>query len=395
MYRIIFSLCLSWFLLFGSVLHAQKSQDYNRPKRPPTPKGDTFVLLLCDTYAWVELNGKIVGYQAPRQLRKYAVKGGVAHLRIRNAWADKTYEVNVKKGRQHLLELYMREQEAPFAFNRQQPAGEMAAVKGGSYWMGEQKKFGTDHQVHQVHVEPFMMGRYEVTVGQFAEFVQVSGYLTDADRGGGSHVCRESGEWELKEAVNWKHDSQGNPRPKSEYHHPVIHVSWNDAVAYCRWLSRASGESYRLPTEAEWEYAARNRGKRLEYAWGTGMPAGKDGGNVADETAKRKFDDWQIFQGFDDGHVFTAPVGSFPPNALGLYDLTGNVWEWCADWYDSHYYQKSPTYDPKGATDGPERVMRGGSWYNKPNYARVTFREKSSPSNRSDAIGFRVAKSIE
>src|SRR5262249_5199138 len=129
--------------------------------------------------------------------------------------------------------------------------------------------------------------------------------------------------------------------------HPVVNVSWNDANAFCRWLSRKDGKSYRLPTEAEWEYTCRASSESI-------YPNGDDPerlariGNVADARAKARFSSWTTIAA-DDGLVFAAPVGNYEPNAWGLYDMIGNVWEWCGDGYDSAYYQASPSTDPTGA----------------------------------------------
>jgi formylglycine-generating enzyme required for sulfatase activity len=170
----------------------------------------------------------------------------------------------------------------------------------------------------------------------------------------------------------------------------VIHVSWNDAVEYCRWLSRKTGSAYRLPTEAEWEYASGNGAKHTMYSWGNGDPSGKNGGNVADESAKREFSAWTIFTGYNDGHVFTSPVGTYNPNEFGLYDMSGNEWEWCSDWYGAEYYKGSPVSNPQGPSSGIRRVFRGGSWYSYPRICRTSFRDGSTPDGRNFYLGFRL-----
>jgi len=181
-------------------------------------------------------------------------------------------------------------------------------------------------------------------------------------------------------------------RKSSELNHPVIHVSWNDAVAYCDWLSKKTGQNYRLPTEAEWEYAARSGDKNYKYSWGNFGPEGRKGGNIADESAKRIWDCSWLWEGYDDGYAYTAPVGSYEPNELGLYDMTGNVWEWCQDWYDVDYYKNSPQFDPKGPSSGSYRVLRGGSWIDLPIFVRCSFRYINVPDFRYSYSGFRLAR---
>jgi formylglycine-generating enzyme required for sulfatase activity len=170
-------------------------------------------------------------------------------------------------------------------------------------------------------------------------------------------------------------------------------VSWNDATAYCQWLSQKTGKTYRLPTEAEWEYAAGNGAKHYKYSWGSYVPSGSENvGNVADETSHPKYGKWTNtgFDGYRDGYFFAAPVGSFQPNELGLYDMTGNVWEWCNDWYDKNYYSNSPGSNPKGPSSGSDRVRRGGSWNNSAANSRVAYRSNDTPDYRSASMGFRL-----
>lgn len=273
---------------------------------------------------------------------------------------------------------------------------ETVLVRGGTFQMGQSDpdiggsgKSKNEQPVHSVTVSNFNMGKYEITVTQFKAFVDDTGYKTDAEKEGTSRIYNYSkNQFEDIKGVNWKCDAQGNIRPQSEYNHPVIHVSWNDADAYCKWLSRKTGKSYRLPTEAEWEYAAGNGSRHTKYSWGNGDPSGKNGGNVADETAKKTFSTWTIFSGYTDGYVYTAPVGQYNSNDFGLYDMTGNVWEWCSDWYSS--YDSGAVSNPTGAATGSNRVHRGGSWNSGPVHCRVANRGSGTPSNRSFNLGFRV-----
>ena len=268
---------------------------------------------------------------------------------------------------------------------------EMVFIRGGVYQMGSNSGDDEEKPVHSVTINDFNIGKYEVTVNQFQEFINESGYRTDADKGGGSYIFTGS-DWEKRAGINWKYDAEGNLRPQSEYNHPVIHVSWNDASAYCKWLSGKTGKSYRLPTEAEWEYAAGNGLKHTKYSWGLSNPSGKKGGNVADESAKQRFGNLTIFNGYDDGYIFTAPVGSYDPNDFGLYDMTGNVWEWCSDWYGSEYYQTSSSSNPTGPLTGKYRILRGGAWSYGPNSCRTANRLRNNPGYRSLNDGFRVSR---
>lgn len=267
----------------------------------------------------------------------------------------------------------------------------MVLIKGGTFQMGSNDGDNDEKPVHTVTVPDFYLGRTEVTVAQFKTFIDDSGYRTDAEKEGWSYTWNGK-EWEKMNGVSWRDDAEGLRRPEGAYNHPVIHVSWNDARAYCTWLSGKTGQNYRLPSEAEWEYAAGNGAKHHTYSWGNGDPAGKKGGNVADEAAKRKFTDWSVFAGYDDGYVFTAPVGSYDPNELGLFDMSGNVWEWCEDWYHDSYKGAPNDGSAWVSPEGSHRVGRGGSWLRTPAYARVAFHLNVTPAGRSNGVGFRLAR---
>ena len=175
----------------------------------------------------------------------------------------------------------------------------------------------------------------------------------------------------------------------------MVNVSWNDAVAFCKWLSRKEGKTYRLPTEAEWEYACR-AGTTTRYHNGDDPETLAKVGNVADAAAKAKFPDWKHTIKASDGYVFTAPVGQFQPNAFGLYDMHGNAWQWCSDrdcTLRSRYYAKSPADDPTGPKFGDDRVLWGGSWFNGPVGTRSAKRSGNPPVFRYSGTGFRVARS--
>jgi formylglycine-generating enzyme required for sulfatase activity len=266
----------------------------------------------------------------------------------------------------------------------------MVLVRGGSYNMGctsEQQDCGDDEKpAHRVSVSDFYIGKYEVTVAEFKRFVDEKDHRTDAENDGGSYIW-DGKEWVKKAGINWRHDVAGQLRSSSEMKHPVIHVSWNDAQAYCQWLSQKTGKSYRLPSEAEWEYAAREGGKAVLFGNGKNIidPAQVNFGSV--EAGKKPYSVVGTYR------QKTVPVGSLnSPNALGLHDMSGNVWEWCSDWYGSDYYQNSPNSNPKGPDSGSDRVIRGGSWVSFPRHCRVAVRNYSAPGNRYSYLGFRLAR---
>lgn len=237
---------------------------------------------------------------------------------------------------------------------------EFVAVPGGCFQMGDSTGDGQadEKPVHQVCVSGFSIGKYEVTNAQYRRFKP-------------SH---NSGDYNGK-SLNG--DNQ-----------PVVNVSWNDAVEYAQWLSRQSGKAYRLPIEAEWEYAARGGSSARNY-WGNRKDDACGHANVADQWAKFIWSDGAIHN-CDDGHAVTAPVGRYRPNAFGLYDMMGNVWEWCSDWYDENYYGVSPKDNPQGPSSGSSRVNRGGSWYSEPWYVRSADRVRFGPSVRGNDLGFRL-----
>ncbi len=173
--------------------------------------------------------------------------------------------------------------------------------------------------------------------------------------------------------------------------HPVVQVSWNDATAFCDWLSKKSGKAVGLPTEAQWEYACR-AGTKTAYPWRDNPDYGKGWANCADQSLKKGLPNVpaaSTFFSWDDGFVFTSPVASFKANAFGLYDMTGNAWQWCQDrLWD---YDKGAVTDPAGGGPGSLRVQRGGSWFTLPENCRAACRGSDLPSRQHDNVGFRVA----
>ena len=164
--------------------------------------------------------------------------------------------------------------------------------------------------------------------------------------------------------------------------------SWNDAVAFCQWLSRKEGKNYRLPTEAQWEYACR-AGTTTRYSNGDDPKQVVRVANIQDAGDREEFPHVQEIMMPKDGK-FTVAVGGLPANEFGLHDMHGNVWEWCSDWYGKDYYAKSPKDDPTGPESGEKRVRRGGGWNSFPLYARALFRNWNVPCTRCVNLGFRV-----
>jgi formylglycine-generating enzyme required for sulfatase activity len=250
--------------------------------------------------------------------------------------------------------------------------------------------FKDEHPQHRVRItKPFYLGTYHVTRGQFRQFVADAGYKTDAEKDekpGAYGWDPDKKAFDFNAKYSWR-----NVGFEQTDEHPVVNVSWNDAVEYCKWLSKKESKTYRLPTEAEWEYACR-AGTTTRYYSGDDPETLAKVGNVADAAAKAKFPDWKYTIKANDGYVFTAPVGKFKPNAFGLYDMHGNAWQWCADWYGAEYYAKSPADDPTGPDTGDVRVLRGGSWSVGPIGSRSADRDWYSPGFRYNDAGFRVAR---
>lgn len=273
-------------------------------------------------------------------------------------------------------------------------------IPGGPFQMGD--AFGEGYPsdgetpVHEVRVDGFRIDATAVTNSMFAAFVDATGYRTEAEQYGSSAVfhllCTATGSdvlgaaagapWWLEiRGAYWAHPTGPSSNWRDVPDHPVVHVSHHDALAYCAWAGR------RLPTEAEWEYAARGGLNGMRYAWGDDLtPGGEHRCNI-----------WQgAFPAAniqEDGHLGTAPVMSFPPNGYGLYEMAGNIWEWCSDWFLPKYYRNSPTDNPQGPTIGKGRVMRGGSYLCHDSYCnryRVAARTFNTPESSSGNCGFRT-----
>ena len=261
----------------------------------------------------------------------------------------------------------------------------MVLIPGGSFQMGaDDAPFPHEAPAHRVQIGSFWLDRDEVTNDAFARFVAATGFVSEAERWGWSIVFDpRKQEWVQVHGADWRHPEGPKSSLDGRGREPVVQVSWNDAVAFAQWAGK------RLPTEAEYEYALRGGGQAEgPYPWGdTLLPGGASQANL-----------WQgEFPRADagsDGHRRAAPVGSFPPGPFGLRDLTGNAWEWCADFYDPAYYSQSPTANPQGPASGHARVLRGGSFLCSQNYCtgyRVTARSQCDPDSATNHMGFRCA----
>ncbi|XP_054288992.1 formylglycine-generating enzyme [Macrosteles quadrilineatus] len=274
----------------------------------------------------------------------------------------------------------------------------MAFITGGKYMMGTNDpiiKMDGESPERKVMVNDFFMDIYEVSNSDFKEFVDSTGYTTEAESFGNSFVFEilisEETKAKIKQAVaaapwwlpvdgaDWKHPEGPDSNVDSRMDHPVVHVSWNDAVAYCKWAGK------RLPTEAEWEYACRSNLHRRRYPWGNSvLPKGEHRMNI-----------WQgefpHNNTAEDGFVSTAPVHQFPNSSLGLHNMVGNVWEWVSDWWTTKH---KPSYqvNPTGPKSGVDKVKKGGSYLCHRSYCfrhRCAARSQNTPDSSAGNLGFR------
>ncbi|UUY05072.1 formylglycine-generating enzyme family protein [Svornostia abyssi] len=280
-------------------------------------------------------------------------------------------------------------------------ADDLVLLPGGAFLMGTDATYGYrqdgEGPAHEVVLAPFAISRHAVTNAEFAAFVGATGHRTEAEVFGWSFVFVAflpedfpptrgvvgAEWWRQVEGADWAHPEGPHSSIDGRGDHPVIHVSWNDARAFCAWADA------RLPTEAEWEYAARGGLVGVPFSWGDELePGGEHRMNVfqgrfpAQNTAA-------------DGYAGTAPVSAFAPNGYGLHQMTGNVWEWTADWFDPRYYASSPREHPRGPANGAARVMRGGSYLCHASYCnryRVDARSSNTPDSSTGNLGFRIAR---
>lgn len=247
----------------------------------------------------------------------------------------------------------------------------MILIPAGEFQMGSDGVTSDEKPVHAVYLDAFYIDQHEVTNRQYRQFVEATGH-------------REPEGYTLLANGNWRYGFK--PWSDENFNgadQPVVCVTWEDAKAYCDWAGK------RLPTEAEWEKAARDGLVEGKYVWGEAWPPSSGAGNFADETFRSAFPNELFIADYADRYIYTSPVGSFDPNGYGLYDMAGNVWEWCADWLDGGYYKTSPGRNPTGPGSGSYRVFRGGSWLSDPNNLLVALRQGGKPAGPYSDGGFR------
>ena len=262
---------------------------------------------------------------------------------------------------------------------------DLVVVTAGRFQMGDLSGHDDERPVHEVTISrPFAVGKYEVTKGEFAHFVEATGYGT-------GNTCwvwnKEEKKAEERAGIGWR-----NPGFSQTDRHPVTCVNWHDAQAYMEWLSRKTGNFYRLLSEAEWEYVTR-AGTTTRWYWGESESGQCHYANGADLQAKKHNSNWVVAE-CDDGYYQTSPVGNFKANAFGVFDTAGNVWEWVEDcWNDN--YQGAPA-DGRAWTSGDcgQRVLRGGSWSSNPGSVRPALRDWNDPGSRLNNYGFRIARTL-
>jgi formylglycine-generating enzyme required for sulfatase activity len=268
---------------------------------------------------------------------------------------------------------------------------ELVLVPAGRFRMGSPSTEAgreDDEPQHDVEItRPFYVATTAVTRGQFRAFVEAEKFQTDAERQGGRAMDLSTLKYRADRRFTWK-----SPGFDQTDEHPVVMVSWHDAVAFCRWLSKKEGVEYRLPTEAEREYFAR-AGTTTRYWHGEDEAGLQRVANTADEAFRALAPDARWTLPWNDGFAFTSPVGKFRANPWGLYDVHGNVWEWCSDWSGADYYRTSPLRDPPGPASGKYKIIRGGSFLNGAKAARSAHRWGCDPRTEpSDNMGFRVVR---
>jgi formylglycine-generating enzyme len=279
----------------------------------------------------------------------------------------------------------------------------MVWIPGGTFKMGSNSGLSDESPAHSVTLSGFWIDKYEVTNRQFEGFVKATGYKTIAERPlnpkdfpgvpksklvPGALVFTAGKGWDYIAGASWRHPSGPKSTLKNKMEHPVVQVAWDDAIAYAKWAGRT------LPTEAQYEFAARGGKAYAEYPWGSEPPS----------TKRPQANIWQgnfpVKNDNTDGFASTSPVGTFKPNGFGLYDIGGNVWEWCLDWYRPDAYTRSEKVNPKGPRSSydpdepnmPKHVVRGGSFLCADCYCkgyRLTARMKSSADTGLCHTGFR------
>ena len=366
---------------------------------PDTPKAGTLVMESSPAECIVHIPGADLNQEPKRQeVAEYSdIPVGTHQARFTASGKTLSHTIDVAPGARIRLRLHFDRgtvvEETTVGLRRTLDLDlgggvrlKLVRIPGGKFMMGspasEKSRSDDEGPCQEVAIsKPFYAGVTEVTQSQFAAFVGGSQYMTDAQKRAAAGKTHEAYSWDRRRHQSYR----GFTQPAGS---PVVNVSWNDAAAFCKWLSRRSDRGVRLPTEAEWEYACR-AGMKTAYQWGDDPAAGGGWCNAADQTGKKVFPSWTTFT-WQDGYVFTAPAAEFKANAFGLYDMHGNVWEWCSDWYDRKYYGSTPRRDPLGPATGKQRVLRGGSWSGGPQTCRSASRFRREPNYWDLNIGFRV-----
>ncbi len=333
----------------------------------------------------MRINYKIIGMMSIGLLCGQLVASEIGEQRIAEPLGERTPQ-DIRNSQQLAQTCHTNEAQAPT----------MVAIRPGRFQMGSMEGDADEQPPHAVTIpQPFAMSRCEITVGQFRQFVQDKDYhqgkvyLTTAEETDKGCFKFENNEWQQQPEHNWK-----NPGFKQGDDHPVVCVSWDDAQAYVKWLSHRTGAQYRLPTEAEWEYAARADtvtarfyldNQQCNYA------------NGADQETQAIADSGWALAECNDSYVYTAPVASFGHNHFGLFDMLGNAWEWTQDCWHENYNDAPDDGTAWLETEGSNcdrRVVRGGSWDNDPQILRSAYRFRLNTDYTFNNLGFRIARAL-
>jgi formylglycine-generating enzyme required for sulfatase activity len=313
--------------------------------------------------------------------------GPVEAGRARERWAE-YYAVPPKITNSIALPLLLVPA-TEFMMGSDEPIAELI----GKFPDAKQQWLKGEYPQHKIHItRPFYLGMYEVRVADFKQFCAATSYKTEAERDGKGGIGYEpaaASPFQQKPKYSWR--NIGLPL-KDDL--PVVNVTWKDAASFCEWLTAKEGKRYRLPTEAEWECACR-AGTTGRYCNGDSPDGVVKVCNLADADAHTLFPWWNHCVKTHDGFTTLAPVGKLAPNALGLFDMHGNVAEWCGDWFSDSYYQKSPFEDPPGPETGKLRVSRGGDWDRSALDCRSSSRDWPKPTDRTNYLGFRVVCDVD